>query len=68
MPVNGLQSCLNKQEIDLGQLSKKLSSSTRSIQAVKTLEGKITNNQVKSTEIVWSKHSDANFTPDFNMQ
>ena len=64
----GLQSYLNKQEIDLGQLSKKLSSSTRSIQAVKTLEGKITNNQVKSTEIVWSKHSDANFTPDFNMQ
>jgi len=68
MPVKGLQSCLNKQEIDLGQLSKKLSSSTRSIQAV-TLEGKITNNnQVKCTEIVWDKHSDANFTPDFNMQ
>jgi len=68
MPVKGLQSCLNKQEIDLGQLSKKLSSSTRSIQAV-TLEGKITNNnQVKSTEIVWSKHSDANFTPGLNMQ
>lgn len=67
MPVKGLQSCLNKQEIDLGQLSTKRSSSS-SIQAVKTQEGEITNNQVKSTEIVWSKYSDANFTPDFNMQ